>query len=602
MTDTKITYNVDDAISALNKLNKKVGEAADHVVNELGNKASAGLDKFIDGLGDVSPVAGNVVGKIRDVVSVMGPMGLVAGTAAAGLAAVVSNLVDLPGLLADSAGGMEAFGSAVDRQFRIFEKFDDINDAIAKSANKRALRELNLKQAEIGQEQVRLNNLKAGTQAELKIAEEVVREKERILEQSVKKRIDLEKQFQKAAGEQRVRQVEGGALKKERAVGDLAAAAQQEALKGNVDLAKDLRDRAQEIADELGGHVFYQKQVEAATSAINGKLQDQVKDEAKIQSGLQSELDAAKQIVAQRQRELDIIKERERLLRNDTKDIRAQRRLIQEKETERSQTDLADQGAGQVIAAVAKIRQEFEIGGRSAAENIKDSLRLTLGGLSSKARVDAGIGTERDALKLVEQVSKTLLKPGGVSAQEVADLQPLVEKLGALTGALEVAKGQGTLNTGQVRGLEQLQRFIADFQQAAEGAAKFAGADRDPNQVIQRDSEPGAAVQQFNQRINDAGAGVSTLNDAATRAADSLNKIGTPSAVAPIGSPVAQIPQAPAAAQPGVVPQTTQQNITVNANVRGGIIDREVTEKITDIIRRELRKQTGPSVSSKPAT
>lgn len=596
-SETKVIYNVNEAISNLEKLNKKVGEAADTVVKELGNKASAGLDKFIDGLGEVSPVAGNVVSKIRDVSTALGPMGLVAGTAAAGLAAVVSNLVDLPGLLADSAGGMEAFGDAVDRQFKIFEKFDDINDAIAKSANKRSLRELSLKQAEIGQEQVRLNNLKAGTQAELQIAQEVVREKERILKESVKKRIDLEKEFQRAAGEQRVRQVESGALKKDRAVGDLAAAAQQEALKGNVDLAKDLRDRAQEIADELGGHVFFQKQVEAATSAINSKMKDQVKDEAKIQSGLQSELNAAKQIVEQRQKELDLIKERERLLRNDTKDIRAQRRIIQEQETQRSQSDVADQGAGQVIAAVAKIRQEFEIGGRSAAENIKDSLRLTFGALSSKDRVDAGIGTERDALKLVEQISRTLLKPGGVTTQEVANLQPLVERLGALTGALETAKGQGTLNAGQDRGLQQLQRFIADFNLAAEGAAKFASADRDPNQIIRRDSEPDTAVQRFNQRITDAGAGVGTLNDAATRAADSLNRLANPSAVAPVASPTAQIPQAPAQA-PGVAQPAAPSNITVNANVRGGIIDREVTEKITDIIRRELRKQTGTSVSN----
>lgn len=594
---TKITYNVDDAISALNKLNKKVGEAADKVVNELGNKASAGLDKFIDGLGEVSPVAGNVVGKIRELATSMGPVGLVAGTAAAGLAAVVSNLIDLPGLLADSAGGMEAFGDAVDRQFKIFEKFDDINDAIAKSANKRALRELSLKQAEIGQEQVRINNLKAGTQAELQIAQEVVREKERILKESVKKRIDLEKEFQKAAGEQRVRQVEGGALKKERAVGDLAAAAQQEALKGNVDLAQKLRDRAQEIADELGGHVFFQKQVESATAAINNKMKDQVKDEAKVQAGLQNELAAAKQIVVERQKELDVLKERERLLRNDTKDIRAQRRIIQEQETQRGQTDVADQGAGQVIAAVAKIRQEFEIGGRSAAENIKDSLRLTLGGLSSKARVDAGVGTERDALKLVEQISKTLLNREGVSAQDVANLQPLVEKLGALTGALEVAKGQGTLNGGQERGLQQLQRFIADFNQAAEGAAKFASADRDPNQIIRRDSEPDSAVQQFNQRITNAGAGVTSLNDAATRAADSLNRIASPT-VPPVASPSAQIPQAATPAKPIVAGPAPPANITVNANVKGGIIDREVTEKITDIIRRELRKQTGTNVSN----
>lgn len=595
---TKITYDVSDAISKLNQLNKKVGEAADTVVRELGEHGSAALDKFIDGLGDVSPVAGNVASKVRDVASALGPMGLVAGAAAAGLAAVVSNLIDLPGLLADSAGGMDAFGEAVDRQFRIFEDFDNINDAIAKSSNKRALRELSLRQAEIGQEQSRLNNLKTATKAELDIAREVLREKERLIEQSIKKRISLEKEFEKATSQNKVRQVEGSALKKERAVGDLSAAAQQEALKGNVDLARDLRDRAQELTDELGGHVFFQKQVDAATARINGQLKDQVTDQSKVQKSLQDELNSAKQIVEQREKELAILKDRERLLRNETKDVRAERRLISEQETQRSQSDKADEGAGQVVAAVAKIRQEFEIGGRTAAENIKDSLRLTLGGLSSKSRVDAGIATERDALKLVEKISTTLLKPGGVTAQEVAGLEPLVAQLNALTGALEVARGAGTLNGGQERGLNQLQRFIEDFQQVATGAAKFAGADRDPNQIIQRDSTPDASVQQFNQRIDAAGGGVNNLGESATRAADALNRVASTNSVLPSGAPSSQIPQVAAQnpTQTGGLP--SQSNITVNANVRGGIIDREVTEKITDIIRRELRKQTAANTNN----
>src|SRR5690606_8199419 len=40
-----------------------------------------------------------------------------------------------------------------------------------------------------------------------------------------------------------------------------------------------------------------------------------------------------------------------------------------------------------------------------------------------------------------------------------------------------------------------------------------------------------------------------------------------------------------------------QQNITVNANVKGGIIDAETTRAITDIIRREIRRGTAPSAN-----
>lgn len=580
MSDTKVTYDVSDAIAKLNQLNKKVGEAGDKAVDAFAKKGTAALDSFVDGLSNVSPVAGKAVGGIRNLVAAAGPMGAVLGTAAAGAAAVVSNLIDLPGLLADSAGGMEAFNTAADRQLQIFEKFDDVNDAIEKSTNKRALRELSLRQAEIGHEQARLNNLKTQTAEELDNARTVAREKTALVEESVNRRMALEKKLADATGGQRVAQVERGALTKERAVGDLAAAAQSEALKGNVDLAEELRDRAQELTEELGGHVFFQKQVDSATTAITAGLQKQVAAEAKVQSGLEQEAALATRIANERERELHTLQERERLLRNETKEIRAARREITERETVRGQTDIADQGAGEVLSGIAKIRAEFEIGGRSVAENIKDSLRLSLSGLSSKARVDAGIATERDALQLVERISQTLLKPGGPTAQEVADIRPLVEKIGALTGALEVARGQGTLSAGQNAGVDQLNRFLKDFQQIAGGAAKFVGADRDPNAQIKRDSE-GVLV-----------APARNLDSAATnldRAAAKLAGVPTPSTVA-----TASIPQTGQAAVATAVQGPT--TINVNANVKGGIIDAETTRTITDIIRTELRKQTTKSL------
>lgn len=595
MTETKITYNVDDAIAALNKLNKKVGEAADHVVSELGNKASGGLDKFIDGLGDVSPVAGNVASKIRDLAASLGPMGLVAGTAAAGLAAVASNLVDLPELLSDSTGKMQAFGAAIDKQLRIFEQFDDIGDNLAEGRIQLALRELQAQRNSIVQEQVRLSNLKAVATEEISIAKQVISEKEGLLRDSVSRQKTLQRELDREQAGQRVRQVEGGALRSDRAVGALAEEARKEALKGNVDLAKDLRDRAQELSDELGGHVFFQKQVDAATETIAQKMKDQVKDEAKIQAGLQGEVNAAKELVALRQRELDIIKERERLLRNELKGVKNEQRSLNEQRTQIRQTDTADRGAGEFIAATTKLRAEFTFGAKSVGDNIKDSFRQSFAALGSKATRDAGIRTEEQALKLVEQVSKVLLKPQ-VTPREVQSVQPQIQQLQSFIGALQTIEASRGL-PGQERNVDQLERIIDAFIQAGKGTADFTKGLRTEDQVIERGSTGPDAFASFNRKVEESGNGVGVLEDAATRAADSLNRLANPTAVAPVANPAAQIPQAPAA-RPGVPQPAAQSNITVNANVRGGIIDREVTEKITDIIRRELRKQTGTSVSN----
>jgi hypothetical protein len=573
---TRITYDVSQAIAELKRLNKAIGEVGDKTVESLRDKATDALDTFEGGLNDISPVAGNVVGKIRGLVAAAGPMGAVMGTAAAGIAAVVSNLIDLPGLLADSEAGITAFGEAVDRQRKIFETFDDIGDKIAKGENERAIRSISLRQVEVAEEQVKLNGIKTSQQEELRSAIETIRAKEQALEKSIRKQKDLRRQL--ADGDQ-ASQIERAAPKRERAVADLSAAAQREALKGNVDAAKELRDRAQELTEEFGGHVFFQKQVDQATKAISDGINKQVQAEQKIASQLQAELDIAKKIADEKKRGLDATLAEQRALQGERKLLQAGRKRLTEEQNVREDTDAADEAAGRVNAERVKLRAEFEFGARTLKENIRDSLKQSLSALGSKGLRDAGIESTESGVRQIEKIAQALLKPN-LTANEAQAVQPDVAKLNAILGSLQSGIDSGTLSGGFQKDVDQFKRIVDEATRLGDAAGDF-GQRRGGEAAIGRGSESPLV-----EPARNLGGAASKLDAAASKL------LGIPSAPETATAATA----APAGAQAATRP-VGQQNITVNANVKGGIIDAETTRAITEIIRKELRKNTSPKLN-----
>lgn len=575
VTETVVRYNTAQALAELKKLNRALGETADKTVDALQDKAGEALDAFQGHLSDISPAAGQVVGKMRNLVAAAGPMGAVMGVAAAGIASVVSNLIDLPGLLADSEAGMNAFGAAVDRQREIFETFDDIGDKIAKGETERALESITLRQAEVAREQVRLSQLKNGQVEELRSYTDTIRKKERELEKSIRTQKALQRQL--TDNNAIVGGIERSAPRKERAVADLSAAAQREALKGNVDLAKGLRDRAQELTDEFGGHVFFQKEVDKATQSITDGIKGQLQAERNRAQQLQSELEVQKQIANEKKRGLDATLAEQRALAGERKLLGAARKDITQTQKERDRTDKANEFAGRVEAERVKIRNEFDLGQRTVKEAIVDSFKQSFSALGNKSFRDAGLETRDEALQTLERIANTLLKQN-LTPNEAKSVQPDVLRLNALAGSLQVALDRGELSGGFKKDIDQFKSFIESFQKIGVSAGDF-GQQRGGDAAIGRGSQ-----SVLIEPARNLGSAASRLDAAASKL------LGVPTQSDALAT------SREASGQPAIAP-APRQDITVNANVKGGIIDAETTRTITDIIRKELRKNTSPKLN-----
>lgn len=591
MADTKITYDISDAISKLNQLNKRLGETADATVEAFSGAGSKALDGFIDLIGDLSPTAAKGASAVRGLAAGLGPLGLVAGAAAAGLASVVANLVDMPDLLADNEAGMEALTEAMKRQVDINREFGDIGDAAAKQAFERAKSEARVTQGEANARRVQLAGQKADIKARLDALRTGLSEEERIWKDSAQRLKTLQDRLRAGQNASTVSQVERGAGKADKAVGDLAARAQQEAMRGNLDLAEDLRDRAQELAGELGGHVFFQKQVDAATQAITANMEKQVAKEQAIQKTALDRAKAEAATAAELQKQLDIINKLDQKERDAIKLSRAGLRSAGEVEKQRSTQDTADEAAQRFLAIPKILEQEFARGGRSAAQNFADTAKDAL------ARITGGAGEQTSGTQAASDAFKTageLLKQLGrtdLTARNVqTDVGPLVENLNTLVGTLKFEAERGTLK-GRDFDISQLERILKLGQQSAKEAETVVGAQRSIDDPIAIGMK--SMTADLGKRALALQDKIEGLTTAANRNTDALNntaRTATPGTTAPAATMQQQQQKLPA----GVVPIPAAGNITVNANVKGGIIDAETTRTITDIIRKELRKETMP--------
>lgn len=584
---TKITFDVADALKKLRQLQDALDETADKA-DDLDDEGGGLFDSLADKAESLIPGLSGVSGGVRGVVAALGPMAAVAGAAAAGVALIAANLIDLPFLLRDTQAGMEEFNDAVDRQLDLRNKLSSVSDALINSKTRRELDALRLEGADISARQGEITAEKFIQQEKINELKKALKIREQIVKDSAKR----ESAAQRILDQEKVSEVEqvrrDPALTEGRRALELASRAEQEAQKGNLELAQKFRDAAQEVTDELGGHVFFQKEVDAATQSIVDKAQEQVDNENKLQAAQEQINQKIQDAIALREAELDKLKK-------ETAELTKQAGIITKRRTEtrvRRREELtqqsADEAGREANAAAVKIRNELDRGGRSLAENIKDSLKLSFSNLTAAQRTQSGLSTEREAFQAFQRIAERVFDADGATSQDVIDLGPEFERLKALVGSLQEAREAGTLPSGMERSLQQLERIVNTNEQLIDAAAKFLDADRDPNQRIQEGAE--APFSQLRKRADEGAGKLNDFSSAVGTATDRVNALGatgtqaqqvTASAGAPEAAPA---PSAPAAA--------VSSNITVNANVKGGIIDREVTEKITDIIRRELRKTT----------
>lgn len=560
---TKVLYDVSQAVKELNKLNKKVEESGDKAEESFDEGASS-ASLFDKALGKVSGTASKAAGSVRGVATAVGGVGAVAAVAAAGVAAVVAQFIDLDEILKDSVASIEEFEKATQRVLNAREAISNIGDQAVNRDFRLAQRSLRLARAENARAQNSVETEKLAAKARLDVFKDELRRRESALKGS----LDREQALRDRLADRAVSGQEFGGFDADLRAAKLNDAARQAAADGDIDRAEALEQAAKDVAREAQNQSFALADAQATNEAINGELQKQIDAEAKVGDAAQNAVDAYQQRVDKLQEEVDLLERRAVLLRQESRDFGAQTQELRVGKQEAGDQQQADTAARTFQKASADFSFNLQSGGTSLKESVVNAGSEFAKFLTDEAGRQAALRQFETAGGAAGRIQRALTDSDGLTAADVEQLSGDFLTLSAAVAKLEANTQK--LTAGAAQELERLS-LLQDSVQDAFGAAASFRQVRTDDQVITEGSRGPTAAQQ------------DALRESLTGLTDAIKEqsrgTAAPAAATAIGAP----PQAGA----------TRQNVTVNANVKGGIIDAEVTREITRIIQEEIRKGTG---------
>lgn len=580
---TEVLYDVKKALDELKKLDKKVDESGKAAKKGFGI-AGIGVDDLADRLSRVNPILGRVVSGFSSVASTSGLMSISITGAGAAVASLVANFVDLPGLLKDSSVQMNAFNQALDQQLKVRESASSLEDAVINAATNRELRGIKERQSDLAIQQSRLSVARTTANEQLAIEQDKLRQIEAAQAASLRRGQDLLQRIADKRLADEVSRTEGaGAKTSATAVVDLAARAQTEAQRGNLELSDALLDRAKDLSSELGNHKFFTDKIRAAEEANLKATVDAANESKRVTDAQKERVAEAKKVTVEFNKQNQLLTAQSQLLSGQSKSTR-----LRGTTERRSQT--ADSGARQVDTALRSLRIELDRGGNSVREDLSTAGKNLLATLTGKGRLDlakAGVSSAGvEATKIVAELLKAQ-REGGVTADTLLSIKDPINNLSAAIGALKGLRAEGAIAGGNAVLEERLQRVLDAALQARAGATRFIEGDRDVSQVISEGTI--SAFDRFGDRIGPTAESLTALENAANLAAQAVTPTSlqnSPTAAAAV------LPEQTTATATLSGPSPINQTVNVNATVKGGIVDREVTEQIVDIVRREVRKLT----------
>ena len=126
---TVITYDIDEALAALEKLSNAVKGAADTADSSF-KSAGGSSSQFQAVLGELSPAASGVLSRFQSLVSAgLTPFGVAGAAAGATVAALAAQFFNLPQILKDSTAEIDRLNKALDQTTQRRIDFGDIGDA-----------------------------------------------------------------------------------------------------------------------------------------------------------------------------------------------------------------------------------------------------------------------------------------------------------------------------------------------------------------------------------------------------------------------------------------------------------------------------------------
>lgn len=567
---TKVLYDVNDAIKELERLNKKVEEAGDKA-NESFEKGGDGAGLFGKAMERLSGPVSKAGGAIKTAVTSMASLPGVALAAAAAVAAVVAQFIDFDGILKDSIKSIEAFDEATDTIQRTKDAFSSLGDAAVNRDLRLAQRAVKLDQAENARAQNAIERERNRAKEFLEITKDELSRREGLLKASIKREESLRDRLTKRTASDAAAGF-GGPVGK-RAL-DLGAAARRAAFEGDIDKAEALEEAAKRAAEEAGNHNLYLRDQQSTRNAINNSLERQIAKEDQTGKNLQAQVDEAKQVADALDQLIDKDNKRLETLRQQSRELGAQQKLLRTAAREATETQTADQAARDFENNARDFNMAMRDGGQSLREIVLGFGSEVKQFFSNEGQRQEFLQDTRTGAQGAAEIQRILGRVARGETVTPADLEGIREganKLTDVVAKLQSERGQGRLSSIQQKTLERMEALLESATGAIEAGADFRAVRGDDQAIVEGTRGP-------------TGDDMRALRDSILKLNDSLSQ---PSRGA---SPlIEKQSQSVGASQPV---QAAASNVTVNANVKGGLIDEEVTKKITDIIRRELRKQT----------
>lgn len=496
------------------------------------------------------------------------------------IAAVIAQFFDWNEIMKDSLKTIEGFEKGITTIRDAREAISSLGDAEINRNFELAKRAVKLDQADSSARQRALEEeIEVGKTA-LDAFKDELRERESALKAAIKTEQDLRKRLADRTN-QGVTDFAG--FDPDLRAAKLNQEARLAADRGDLDRAEALEKEAQAVAENAKNRAFAAADAKNTADAINRGLEEGI-SKAKTQvEQLREQKDAQQAIVDGLEEAIDKTTKRLAAERRITKELAEQAKILKNSAKEALDQQRADTGARGAEAQSRKIVTNLAFGNQSTFEAIK-----ALPGDLAKVLTDEG---DRQAvIKLAEEAAKPAATLEALAKQVIAgeatgrDILSNQEAFGQLTdivGNLQAQLGRGELGGSGKQLLDRLEKLQSAIEGLFDEATTFTQG-RGLDTRIRTGSQ--GATREDMSKIRDA-----LLNKVPVRIGEEVSKAiqGQPSRAAQAETS----PQPVSTGSPAPT-QTAAANINVTANVKGGIIDAEVTREITRIIKQELRKQT----------
>lgn len=570
---TKVLYDVSQAIKELDKLNDKVNESEKKAKSAFSTRSVNAYDKRLKKL---AYTLGGTDFSAKGLITTIGGSAAVFGAAAASVASVVANMVDLKGVLRDTTAELDGFIEAFDRVREARELVSTFGDVAAQRDLEFAQRAVKLDQAEQATKQNEIEVRRDIERQKLEIIKDRVRQQEQIVRDGLKKEEDLVKRLADRTKRDAAADFQGPVGK--RAL-DLGAAARQAAFEGNVDLAEELEDAARRAGEEAGNHSLFLKDQATTREAINRALKSQIKDQQSANQEEVDKLSSLRDVEDAHERNLELLNQELKTILRQNRELTAQAKLIKDARLAQRRQEEADTAARGVQAKAGAGLSFINVGFESGLERIENTFQkvaqLFTGGARDQFAVDALQSAIIEGNQPVFELLKRVQAGEAVSAPDFAEALKAFRTTDERVAVLEKLDASGRVGAGQRETTDRLIKTQEQLRQAFEEFTGFRRGRGDDTAI--REGSEGPTRSDFN-----------AARDAVLENTKALQEQSSPGRAQAAATDQAALRSQGAAQQLAAAPSV----VNVNANVKGGIIDEEVTRTITDLIRRELRKQT----------